>query len=112
MRRRLVGGLIAGEPGIAAAEGAHRLHLGDDLVLRAGRLRRANVYVLAVALLFVAGFVELGFQFDGAGAGANECAGRHPRPGDRRVLDVAMGLRTFSGLSVGLLGASIGIHNS
>jgi hypothetical protein len=24
----------------------------------------------------------------------------------------AMGMRTFSGLSVGLLGASIGIHNS
>ncbi len=73
---------------------------------------RADGYVLAITLLFVAGFVELAFN-----AMAQSLVQLHAPADIRgRVLGVfsmsAMGLRTFSGLSVGLLGASIGIHNS
>jgi MFS family permease len=73
---------------------------------------RANGYVLAVSLLFVAGFVELAFN-----SMAQALVQLHA-PGEMRgrVIGVfsmsASGLRMFSGLSVGLLGARIGIHNS
>jgi MFS family permease len=73
---------------------------------------RANVYLLAVTLLFVAGFVELAFN----SMAQSLVQLNAPAPIRGRVIGVfsmsAMGLRTFSGLSVGLLGASIGIHNS
>jgi MFS family permease len=73
---------------------------------------RAHDYALALALLFVAGFVELAFNSMAQALvqinAPNEIRGR--------VIGVfsmsANGLRTFSGLSVGLLGARIGIHNS
>ena len=73
---------------------------------------RANGYVLAVTLLFVAGFVELSFN-----SMAQALVQLHAPGAIRgRVIGVfsmsASGLRTFSGLSVGLLGASLGIHHS
>jgi MFS family permease len=73
---------------------------------------RSNSYLVAIMLLFAAGFVELSFnsmaqslvQLNAPGAIRG------------RVLGVfsmsSMGLRTFSGLSVGLLGSAVGIHNS
>ncbi|HWG68205.1 MAG TPA: MFS transporter [Steroidobacteraceae bacterium] len=73
---------------------------------------RSNAYVLSVVLLFIAGFVELSFN-----SMAQSLVQLHA-PGDKRgrVIGVysmsALGMRTFSGLSVGLLGASFGIHNS
>jgi MFS family permease len=73
---------------------------------------RANIYALAISLLFVAGFVELAFN-----SMAQALLQMHA-PDDMRgrVIGVfsmsAMGMRTFSGLSVGLLGASVGIHDS
>jgi MFS family permease len=73
---------------------------------------RSNTYAMSIGLLFVAGFVELGFN-----AMAQSLVQLHA-PGEirGRVLGVysmfAMGLRAFSGLSVGLLGSWIGIHNS
>jgi len=73
---------------------------------------RANIYALAVGLLFVAGFVELAFN------SMAQALVQMNAPGAirGRVIGIfsmsAMGMRTFSGLSVGLLGASIGIHNS
>ena len=72
----------------------------------------ANVYAIAIPLLFIAGFVELGFN-----SMAQSLVQLHAPAAIRgRVIGVfamsASGLRTFSGLSVGLLGASIGIHNS
>jgi MFS family permease len=73
---------------------------------------RAGGYVLALGWLFVAGFVELAFN-----SMAQALVQLHA-PGEirGRVIGVfsmsASGLRTFSGLSVGLLGARIGIHNS
>jgi MFS family permease len=73
---------------------------------------RSNMYALAISLLFVAGFVELAFNSMAQALvqinAPNEIRGR--------VIGVfsmsAMGMRTFSGLSVGILGASVGIHNS
>jgi MFS family permease len=73
---------------------------------------RANVYAVAIVLLFTAGFMELAFN-SMAQALVQMNAPAEIRG---RVLGVfsmsALGLRTFSGLSVGLLGASVGIHNS
>jgi MFS family permease len=73
---------------------------------------RADGYILALVLLFVAGFVELAFNSMAQALvqinAPNEIRGR--------VIGVfsmsASGLRTFSGISVGLLGARLGIHNS
>jgi MFS family permease len=73
---------------------------------------RSNVYALAICLLFIAGFVELAFNSMAQALvqmnAPNEIRGR--------VIGVfsmsAMGMRTFSGLSVGILGASLGIHAS
>jgi MFS family permease len=73
---------------------------------------RADSYVLAVSLLFVAGFVELAFN------SMAQALVQLNAPGEMRgrVIGVfsmsASGLRMFSGLSVGILGARIGIHNS
>jgi MFS family permease len=73
---------------------------------------RSNTYVVSITLLFVAGFVELSFN------SMAQSLVQLNAPGEirGRVLGVfsmsSMGLRTFSGLSVGLLGSIIGIHNS
>lgn len=73
---------------------------------------QSHTYAVAITLLFVAGFVELGFN-----SMALSLVQLNAPPEIRgRVIGVftmsANGLRTFSGLSVGLLGASVGIHNS
>jgi MFS family permease len=73
---------------------------------------QSHTYAVAITLLFVAGFVELGFN-----SMAMSLVQLNAPPEIRgRVIGVftmsANGLRTFSGLSVGLLGASVGIHNS
>src|SRR5262249_51609507 len=73
---------------------------------------RADGYVLALTLLFIAGFVELAFNSMAQALvqinAPDEIRGR--------VMGVfamsANGLRTFSGISVGLLGEIFGIHNS
>jgi MFS family permease len=73
---------------------------------------RADTYAVSIALLFIAGFVELSFN------SMAQSLVQLNAPGDMRgrVIGVfsmsALGLRTFSGLSVGLLGSAIGIHNS
>jgi MFS family permease len=73
---------------------------------------RTNLYAVALALLAVAGFVELAFN-----SMAQALVQIHAPDGMRgRVIGVfsmsALGLRTFSGLCVGLVGASVGIHTS
>jgi MFS family permease len=73
---------------------------------------RTNVYGLAIILLFFAGFMELAFN------SMAQALVQMNAPGEirGRVLGVfsmsALGLRTFSGLNVGVLGARVGIHNS
>jgi MFS family permease len=73
---------------------------------------RSHTFAVAVALLIVAGFVELAFN----SMAQSLVQLNAPAAIRGRVLGVfsmsANGLRTFSGLSVGLLGAVIGIHNS
>jgi len=77
-----------------------------------GGFALTEFYALAVALLFVAGFVELSFN-----AMAQTLVQIHAPPDIRgRVIGVfsmsSLGMRTFSGVSVGLLGAKLGIHRS
>ena len=73
---------------------------------------RSNSYALSITLLFIAGFVELSFN----SMAQSLVQLNAPAAIRGRIVGVfamsANGLRTFSGLSVGLLGASIGIHNS
>jgi MFS family permease len=69
-------------------------------------------YALAVALLFVAGFLELAFN-----AMAQTLVQLHaPAPLRGRVIGLyamsSLGMRTFSGVTVGLGGSLIGIHAS
>jgi hypothetical protein len=69
-------------------------------------------YALAVILLFVAGFLELAYN-----AMAQTLVQLHAPPEIRgRVIGLyamsALGMRTFSGVSVGLGGSLIGIHAS
>jgi MFS family permease len=73
---------------------------------------QSHTFVVAITLLFIAGFVELGFN-----SMAQSLVQLNAPPEIRgRVIGVfamsANGMRTFSGLSVGLLGVSVGIHNS
>ena len=51
-------------------------------------------------------------QHDGTGPGPIECAHRHPRPRCRpvRTWPARPGMRAFSGVTVGVLGAGVGIH--
>lgn len=67
-------------------------------------------YKLALLLLFVAGFVELSFNAMAQTLVQLEA----PAEMRGRAIGVfnmfAMGMRTFSGITVGLVGASIGIH--
>ena len=73
---------------------------------------RTTTYPLALALLFIAGFVELAFN------SMAQALVQMNAPSDirGRVIGVfamsASGLRTFSGLSVGLVGVYVGIHRS
>lgn len=73
---------------------------------------RSNTYAVAITLLFVAGFVELSFN----SMAQTLVQLNAPAEMRGRVIGVfsmsALGFRTFSGLSVGLLGSVIGIHNS
>jgi MFS family permease len=73
---------------------------------------RSKTYAVAIGLLFTAGFVELAFN----SMAQSLVQLNAPAEIRGRVIGVfamsANGMRTFSGLSVGLLGASIGIHNS
>ena len=69
-------------------------------------------YLLALALLFIAGFTELAFN-----SMAQALVQLHAPDAMRgRVIGVfsmsSLGLRTFSGINVGLAGARLGIHTS
>jgi MFS family permease len=70
----------------------------------------ANVYWLAVGFLLAAGFLELSFN-----AMAQSLVQLDAPPDKRgRVIGLfnmaSLGLKTFSGISVGLIGSLIGIH--
>jgi MFS family permease len=70
----------------------------------------ANNYALALGFLFAAGFLELSFN-----AMAQSLVQLNAPPDRRgRVIGLfnmsSLGLRAFSGISVGLLGSLIGVH--
>ena len=72
----------------------------------------ANVYLVALALLFTAGFLELSFN-----AMAQTLVQLNAPPEIRgRVIGLfnmaSLGLRAFSGITVGLVGGVIGVHYS
>jgi MFS family permease len=77
-----------------------------------GAFSQTTSYPLAVALMFTAGFVELSFN------SMNQALVQlhAPAPIRGRVLGLysmaQMGLRTFAGFSVGVMGSVIGIHHS
>lgn len=77
-----------------------------------GSFALTTSYPLAVALMFTAGFVELSFN------SMNQALVQlhAPAPIRGRVLGLysmaQMGLRTFAGISVGVVGSAIGIHHS
>jgi MFS family permease len=75
-----------------------------------GTFALTSNYVLALALLFIAGFMELSFS-----SMAQTLVQVNAPPALRgRVIGVysmaSLGLRMFSGITVGMLGAVIGIH--
>ena len=72
----------------------------------------STAYPIAVALLLVAGFMELSFN-----SMAQALVQLNAPPAIRgRVIGVfamsSLGMRTFSGVTVGMMGALIGIHHS
>ncbi|MGH8445979.1 MAG: MFS transporter [Solimonas sp.] len=77
-----------------------------------GSFALVHSYPLALPLLFVAGFVELSFN------SMAQTLVQLEAPADMRGRAIgvynmfAMGMRTFSGMTIGLVGASIGIHGS
>jgi MFS family permease len=108
----LIAGLILESRGLLPPQVRTAFVLAMIWCCALGGFAQATTYVLAIALLFIAGFVELGFN------SMAQSLVQLNAPGEirGRVIGVfsmsASGLRTFSGLSVGLLGASIGIHRS
>jgi len=70
----------------------------------------SKFYVLAMLLLFVAGFVELSFN----SMAQTLVQLKAPPPIRGRVIGVfsmaALGMRTFSGVTIGVIGGLIGIH--
>jgi hypothetical protein len=77
-----------------------------------GAFAMAKAYPLALSLLLLAGFMELSFN-----SMAQTLVQLHAPPQIRgRVIGVFMmaslGMRTFSGITVGVIGALIGVHAS
>jgi MFS family permease len=108
----LIGGVILETRGLLQPRARTAFVLAMIWCAALAAFARSSSYILALALLSVAGFVELAFNSMAQALvqinAPNEIRGR--------VIGVfsmsASGLRTFSGISVGLLGARIGIHNS
>jgi len=108
----LAGGVILETGGLLRPRARTAFILAMIWCVALASFARTNAYALAIMLLVVAGFMELAFNSMAQALvqinAPNEIRGR--------VIGVfsmsALGLRTFSGMSVGLLGASIGIHNS
>ncbi len=77
-----------------------------------GGFAMTTSYPMAVGLMFIAGFVELSYN------SMNQALVQLHAPGPIRgrvlgLYSVAqMGLRSFAGITIGVAGAAIGIHNS
>jgi MFS family permease len=108
----LIGGLILESRGMLPPRARTAFILAMIWCCALIGFAQSNIYAIALVLLFVAGFVELGFN------SMAQSLVQLNAPSDMRgrVIGVfsmsSMGLRTFSGLTVGLLGAVVGIHRS
>jgi len=106
----VVGGILLESGGILKARASTSIVLAFFWCLAMGSFAAASYYPLALGLLFVAGILNLAFL-----AMAQTLVQLYA-PVDLRGRLIglynmsAQGLRTFSGVSVGLLGSYIGIH--
>ncbi|MES1191212.1 MAG: MFS transporter [Steroidobacter sp.] len=108
----LVAGFILESHGLLHPKAGSALLLASVWCVALASFALTSTYAVAVPSLFVAGFMELSF-----GAMAQTIVQMHaPAEIRGRVIGVfvmaAMGMRTFSGTTVGLLGQKIGIHYS
>jgi len=108
----LSAGLALESRGLLQAKARSAFVLAILWCLAIGSFALSASYPLALALLFAAGFLELSFY-----AMAQTLVQLHAPPEMRgRVIGVfamsAMGLRAFSGVTVGVGGSLIGIHAS
>ena len=108
----LIGGLILESRGLLPPRARTAFILAMIWCCALVGFAQSNVYSIALVLLFIAGFVELGFN-----SMAQSLVQLNAPSNIRgRVIGVfsmsSMGLRTFSGFTVGLLGSVVGIHLS
>jgi MFS family permease len=106
----LIAGLLLEGRGLLQANPRTAFALAMAWCVAIGAFALATSYPLALALLFCAGFLELSFN-----AMAQTLVQVHaPAEIRGRVIGLfamsSLGLRAFSGLTVGLGGAAIGIH--
>jgi MFS family permease len=108
----LAGGLLLESRGLLQPRPASAFFLATIWAAALLVFALSRSYLLCIVVLFAAGFVELSFN-----AMAQTLVQMYaPADSRGRVIGVfamsGMGLRTFSGLSVGILGAAWGIHRS
>ena len=96
--------------GTAQGDAADRDRAGHSWALSLLAFASVGIYPLAIALLFAAGFFELSFNT------MAQTLVQLNAPADIRGRVVGLfnmaglGMRAFSGITVGVLGAAIGIH--
>jgi len=108
----LTAGILLESAGLLRASPRTACILAMMWCVALGSFAMSSSYTTALPLLFIAGFVELAFN-----AMAQTLVQLNATPENRgRVIGVysmaAMGMRTFSGITVGLAGGLIGIHAS
>lgn len=106
----LTGGIVLESRGLLQARPATALMLAMGWCVALAAFAMMPFYWLALPLLFIAGFVELSFN-----SMAQTLVQISASPSMRgRIIGVysmaSLGMRTFSGVTVGLLGAALGIH--
>jgi MFS family permease len=106
----LIAGIVLESRGLLQARPRTALILAMLWCVAIGGFATASTYPLALALLFVGGFLELSFN-----TMAMTLVQLNAQPHMRgRVIGLysmsALGLRAFSGITIGVLGGLIGIH--
>jgi MFS family permease len=108
----LIAGLVLESRGLLPPNPRTAFILGALWCCALASFALTNIYPLALPLLFAAGFLELSFM----SMSQTLVQLNAPAPIRGRVIGVfsmaSLGMRTFSGLTVGLLGGWIGVHAS